>query len=94
MKQTAVIFLYIINSLVFITQMECVLCAVGIELLCMVWVGVCVYIYIYIYIYNLNQGCTNLRCQVALITKFCIVAPNVYESILSMELALYHLSGI
>ena len=52
------------------------------------------YIYIYIYIYNLNQGCTNLRCQVALVTKFCTVAPNVYESILSMELALYHLTGI
>ena len=37
---------------------------------------VCVYIYIYIYIY----GCINSRRLVAVATKFCTLAPNIYGS--------------
>jgi len=49
-EQTAIISLYNINWLVFITEMECVYCAVrtGYLYIC---VCVCIYIYIYMYIY-------------------------------------------
>ena len=82
-EQTAIISLYNINWLVFITQTECVYCAVRTGSLC-----VCVCIYIYIYIFNVILGLKwlcrtllstvdhNLLCT----TIYCVPLSAVYHN--------------
>ena len=66
-EQTAIISLYSINRLVFITETESVYCAVRSRYICMC---VCLYIYIYIYIHrfirNNCRGFNNLSYTIHL----------------------------
>ena len=66
-EQTAIIYLYSIDWLVFITKTECVYCAVRTEYIYIyIYIYICIYIYIYIYIMEVEFMPSSFKCD----TKF------------------------